>query len=69
MGSSKCHSNMDKCRGLKGDVNMQKINRIRLIADEGKILVNGNKKGYVVDINIEDVDLWIELNDDKESEG
>ena len=48
---------------------MQKINRIRLIADEGKILVNGNKKGYVVDINIEDVDLWIEVNDDKESEG
>lgn len=47
---------------------MQKINRIRLIADEGKILVNGDNKGYVVDISEEESMLWVEVDDITEKE-
>ncbi len=47
---------------------MQITNRFRLIADEGKILTDGEIKGYVVDIAEADVDKWSEVDDDEKTE-
>ena len=41
---------------------MQVIERLRLIADEGKILTNGSIQGTVVDCAVEDKDLWQEID-------
>lgn len=41
---------------------MQVIERLRLIADEGKILTNGTIQGTVVDCAVEDKELWTEIN-------
>ena len=35
----------------------------RLIADDGKILINGDQKLKSVDIFIEDLDKWTEVDD------
>lgn len=34
--------------------------RYRLIADEGKELVNGDTAATVIDVDVDDVDKWIE---------
>ena len=41
---------------------MQVIERLRLIADEGKILTNGTIQGTVVDCAIEEKSLWTEVD-------
>ena len=42
---------------------MQKINMIRLIADDGKILTDGTSKGSVVDVLEGKVQDWMEIED------
>ena len=34
--------------------------RYRLIADEGKELVNGDTVATVIDVDVDDVDKWVE---------
>ena len=41
---------------------MQVIERLRLIADEGKILTNGTIQGTVVDCAVEEKELWSEID-------
>ena len=45
---------------------MKVIERLRLVADEGKILTNGTIQGTVVDCAIEDKELWTEIDAPKE---
>ena len=42
---------------------MQIQDRKRLVADYGKLLTNGNVKAKVVDISVEDVENWTEIDD------
>ena len=39
------------------------ILRYRLEADKGKILTNGEKRVYSIEINAEDLENWIEITD------
>lgn len=41
---------------------MKVIERVRLIADEGKVLTNGTIQGTVVDCAIEEKDNWTEID-------
>lgn len=41
--------------------------RARLVADEGAILVNGNTEAEVVDVMLDEVDLWHEINGHNEA--
>lgn len=45
---------------------MKVIERVRLIADEGKVLTNGTIKGTVVDCAVEEKSLWTEVDAPKE---
>ncbi len=45
---------------------MKVIERVRLIADEGKVLTNGTVKGTVVDCAVEEKSLWTEVDAPKE---
>ena len=47
---------------------MQKIDMFRLIADDGKILTNGEVKGRVVDVPPGKVRDWMEIEDEEEEE-
>ena len=38
----------------------------RLIADEGKVLVNGDQKTTCIDVKIEEVALWSEIEEEIE---
>jgi len=40
----------------------------RLIADDGKILTNGEVKGRVVDVPTGKVQDWMEIEDEKDKE-
>lgn len=42
--------------------------RYRLIADEGKELVNGDKVAKVIDVDVDDVDMWVEQDAPKRTE-
>ena len=42
---------------------MKVIKRLRLVADEGKILTDGDFRGYVVDISEIDKGNWYEEDD------
>lgn len=53
---------------LKGDVIMQQIEMIRLIADEGKILVNGEQEAVCVDTFKENAEEWSEVDKAEENE-
>ena len=43
---------------------IEPIEMISLIASQGKILTNGNKKAYSIVIFEEDLPNWIEIDDD-----
>ena len=43
--------------------NAIKIDLYNLIADEGKILTDGENKIHSVYIHVDDVDKWIEIDD------
>ena len=47
---------------------MQIFERLRLVADEGKILTNGKIQGTVIDCAVEDKDNWTEIDAPKEIE-
>lgn len=47
---------------------MQVVERIRLIADEGKVLTNGTVMGTVVDCAPEEKDVWQEIDAPVEEE-
>ena len=42
---------------------MKKIEMYRLIADEGKILTNGDVNGSVVDVLADKADEWYEIDE------
>lgn len=42
--------------------------RYRLIAGVGKELVNGNTVATVIDVDVDDVDKWVEQDAQKETE-
>lgn len=42
--------------------------RYRLIADEGKELVNGDTVATVIDVDVDDVDKWVEQDAPKRNE-
>ena len=42
--------------------------RYRLIADEGKELVNGDKVATVIDVDVDDVGNWVEQDAPKRTE-
>lgn len=42
--------------------------RYRLIADEGKELVNGGTVATVIDVDVDDVDKWVEQDAPKQTE-
>ena len=42
------------------------VYKMRLIADEGKILTDGEYKTPCIDCTLEDVDRWYEINDPNE---
>lgn len=42
--------------------------RYRLIADEGKELVNGDKVAKVIDVDVDDVDKWVEQDAPRRTE-
>lgn len=65
MGRNKGKHCMDR---LKGDVIMQQIEMIRLIADEGKILVNGEQEAVCVDTFKENAEEWSEVDKAEENE-
>ena len=47
---------------------MQETKQIRrLIADEGKVIKKGNIESTAIDVEIEDVDNWIEIDEPKEN--
>lgn len=41
--------------------------RARLVADEGTILTNGSTETEVVDVMLDEVDLWYEINERTEA--
>ena len=43
--------------------NVIKIDLYNLIADEGKILTDGESKAHSVYVHIDDVDKWTEIDD------
>lgn len=43
--------------------------RYRLIADEGKELVNGDTVATVIDVDVDDVYKWVEQDAPKRTEG
>lgn len=43
---------------------MTKKEMFRLIADEGKILTNGEVKGSVIDVLAEKAEEWYEIDDE-----
>lgn len=43
--------------------------RYRLIADASKELVNGDTVATVIDVDVDDVDKWVEQDAPKETEG
>lgn len=47
---------------------MQQIEMIRLIADEGKVLINGSQEATCVDTFIENVADWSEIDKVEENE-
>lgn len=42
---------------------MKKIEMYRLIADEGKVLTNGEVEGSVVDVLADKADEWYEIDE------
>ena len=38
----------------------------RLVADEGKILVNGEERTSCIDVDIDKIDMWQEVDIDEE---
>lgn len=44
---------------------MKQIKMVRLIADEGKILINGSVYGTVVDVFENEVENWQEVEETK----
>ena len=42
--------------------------RYRLIADEGKELVNGDTVATVIDVDVDDVDKWVEQDAPRRNE-
>lgn len=44
---------------------MKQIKMVRLIADEGKILINGSVYGTVVDVFENEVENWKEVEETK----
>ena len=44
---------------------MKNINMIRLIADSGKILINGDLQAYAVDVPEDKQNDWIEIDEEE----
>ena len=40
----------------------------RLIADEGKILVNGEQQTTCIDVELNEIDLWSEIEESNQEE-
>lgn len=41
---------------------------VRLVADDGKMLTNGLKSAYCIDVHKNDASNWIEVSDDTDDE-
>lgn len=41
--------------------------RARLVADEGAVLVNGETEAEVIDVMLDEVELWTEVNGNNEA--
>lgn len=45
---------------------MNYVLRYRLVAAENKILKNGDKKFYMIDVNADEVKNWVEVEDNQD---